>query len=118
MGRPKKEKEEEETFTFTKVKQEKDLVDDELLAAEKKFDAQVLAHRAEHLEVLMNLETKISNLEKELEVSRSLKLTLTDEQKKAVEFAIKWVAHLRRQSRGVEFRTEAQKAITTLGYLL
>lgn len=120
MGRPKKEVE--------KVEGEES-VDDETvnlpplpagvaMVSESVLEKTVETLRAAHLEEKEQLCAKIAELEKELEGSRSFTAKLDADQVKAVEFAIKWLSHLRRQSRGVEFRQEAGQVLTKLSQML
>lgn len=43
---------------------------------------------------------------------------LTEEQEKSLKFCLQWVADIRRRSRSVPFRQEAQEALSTLSQLL
>lgn len=103
MARPKKEKAEVE-------KVEEQIKEVAASTVESEKDDVVVASAAAVAE-------EKSEPAKEV-ASKSGNVELTSEQKEALSFCLKWLTHLRRNSRNVEFRAQSQEAMRTLSKLL
>lgn len=109
-----------------------DVVDDEVDELEASLEAGGLTQEA--LEVPRNalvqvgqsalvatLEQEVASLKAEVEALRSApaaRTSLTDEQRSGLQFCHTWVSDVRRRSRSVPFRQEAQEALSVLSQLL
>lgn len=124
MARPKKEEnvkvDDTESVHFVKVSQTEDLKDPEvetLKARISELEADRNEWRTQHDNAVSAWKADVDVLSKKLEEARAVKTSLTEDQKKALRFCLHWVADVRRRSRSVPFRQEAQEAMALLAGL-
>lgn len=77
----------------------------------------------DHDEHVSRLESRVAELEAQVEALASApkeetKVSISHEQREAVKFTLTWLSHLRSNSRSVDFRREAQRALAVLSGLL